>query len=207
MVNREETVLSLPITSRIVCGFSVLAVIAACSTPSSTPRYRAADEPAPDVIAAEEMFATAIEEICFEALARGQLPHDRLAYVDYEELPDAAVRFRSTPDDRLYRARNVSSPVLVSIAPGIARCDVIAVKGDRPVLRQAAENVLDRYDPLEREGLSDYLAAIDHSPNYAVKFTLRSGDLVDDPDTPYAPEQVFETNDPDAIADPFAITE
>ncbi|GGD17324.1 hypothetical protein [Aquisalinus flavus] len=197
----------LPLISRTVCGFAVLALLAACATPSSTPRYRAVDEPAPELVAAEDMFATAIEEICFGALARGQLPQDRLAFVDYEELPSAAARYRSTPDDRLYRARNVSSPVLVSVAPGIARCDVIAVKGDRPALRQAAENVLDRYDPQEREGLADYLAAIDHSPNYAVKFTLRSGDLVDDPDTPYAADPAYRSDDPGTIDDPFAITE
>ncbi|NHK28445.1 hypothetical protein FF098_011060 [Parvularcula flava] len=196
----------LPITSRIVCGFSVLAVVAACATPSSTPRYRAADEPAPDVIAAEQMFATAIEEVCFEALARGQLPSERLAYVDYEELTDVAERYRSTPDDRLYRARNVSSPVLVSIASGIARCDVIALRGDRPALRKAAESVIDVYDPLEREGLADYLAAIDHSPAYAVKFTLRSGNLVDDPDTPYV-EGPVSYDSAEGGDDPFAITE
>lgn len=197
----------LPHFSRTACGICVLALLAACATPSSTPSYRAADEPAPEVIAAEQMFATAIEEICFGALARGQLPQDRLAYVDYEELPDAAIRYRSTPQDRLYRARNVSSPVLVSIAPGIARCDVIALRGDRPALRQAAESVIDRYDPQESVGLADYLAAIDHSPNYAVKFTLRSGDLVDDPDTPYAEDLPYRSDDTGTIDDPFAITE
>ena len=199
----------MPLTffSRTLCGFSVLAFLAACASPQQAPRYRAADEPAPEVIAAEEMFATAIEDVCFEALTRGQLPHDRLAYIDYEELPAAADRYRSTPADRLYRARNVSSPVLVSIAPGIARCDVIAVKGDRPGLRQAAESVIDRYDPLEREGLADYLAAIDHSPNYAVKFTLRSGNLVNDPDTPYAPDPARASDGPVTPDDPFAITE
>lgn len=185
-----------------------LVLLAACQSDPypQAPRRVAADLPPLPQVAPEQMFGDAIEDICFEALARGQLPHFRMAYVDFEEAGAATHAFRSTPADTVYRARNVSSPVLVSVAPGIARCDVVAVKGDPAALRKAAESKISAFDKRGLTGIADYLAAIDRSPRYAMKFTLRTADMVGDYGGLSPAAEIADDNN-EFDDDPFAVTE
>lgn len=197
-----------PFVAASACA--ALLVLAGCASPmAEAPRRVQADLPPLPAVAPEEMFATAIDEICFEALARSQTPHQRIAYLDFIETDSAAEMFRSTPADTLFRARDVSSPVLVSLAPDEARCDVIAVRGNPADLRKAAEGSISRFDQRGLTGIADYLSAIDRSPRYAMKFTLRYAGMVGDPDGLEDAEQIRLKQDGEAARqiDPFAITE
>lgn len=169
---------------RAITGMAALAILAAaCASPAGRPsQARLPDEPAPPVVPAARMFDTAITQVCFEALAQGKTPHQRLREADFVATDEAPDIFRGKPHDTLYRAQFASSPVLVSVAPGEARCEVIAVRGDPAELRLVAEEAISAFDKRGLTDIADYLSAIQRSPNYSLKFILRYAGMVGDPD-------------------------
>lgn len=165
---------------------SITGLSACASGGYSAPAIRTVQMPAaaPDIreMPPEEMFALAIDEICFGALKTGVAPAARLADAGFIEAGPTRESFHVTAADRFYAAEFASSPVLVGIVPATERCDVIAVRGDHDLLKSAAEDVIAGFEDYNVPGIADHLAVLDRAPQkgYALKFTLLYGSAVDE---------------------------
>lgn len=173
---------------RICLALSGVCLVAACSTMVPVaPQATISSGPLPTQTV-EEVFARTIRDICYSAVEADMPPHAMAEAGPYSLNVAADPAYRTEPGDSLFSADYASAPVLVSVAPGKSRCDVIAVRGDYADLKAAAEAEIARFDAAEAaRGRTDrdLLAAIDRSPQkgYAAKFTLLYGEAVYEQDT------------------------
>ncbi|MGV6801973.1 MAG: hypothetical protein ACWA5L_08655 [bacterium] len=162
MVNRQTLFLGLA---------ALMSALTACATP--TP-------PSVPPLTTEQVLAKTIKNVCYDAVSANVSAYQHIQGQQFSIAVAADQKYKSQPQDSLYRADFANAPILISIAPDEMRCDVIVVRGDHDQLKRAAEDVIAWYADHVPAGASDHLALIEYAPHkgYALKFTLLSGDEV-----------------------------
>ncbi|WP_306251370.1 hypothetical protein [Parvularcula sp. IMCC14364] len=154
------------------------AMLSACGTGGFA--YRA-KPPALPAIPPQEVFVTAVRDICFSSLERN-ISHAALAEMrGFQAFSGAGEQYRKSPDEVFYNAVFTSAPVLVAINEKASECSVIAVRGNYSELKYLAEVEIADFSDKYGANAPDHIAFVgnDIKQTYALKFTLLSDSAVD----------------------------
>ncbi len=157
------------------------AMLAACGSGGFVARSTAPSLP---TIPPQEVFVTAVRDICFSSLERN-ISHAALAEMrGFRPFDSAGEQYRTSPDEVFFNAIFTSAPVLVAINDRESECSVIAVRGSYSELKYLAEVEIADFSDKYGANAPEHIAFVgnDAQQTYALKFTLLSGSAVNTED-------------------------